>query len=163
MVGRDVDDAAAQGAYEGPDGHSRKHQPLSVVRGGVLSRRGLHAPFWFVPASPTVSTRSRSLPLCGAPYATPRRQYQSRRCIWAGVLAKQVELLAMEEHLGVSLGQQGTEPWLRVCSFGTLMTGTGPGFDSPLSSSWPYLVQCRVEESEFSEVRMFGILGSSLT
>jgi hypothetical protein len=69
----------------------------------------------------------------------------------------------MEEHLGVSLGQQGTGPWLRVCSFGTLMTGTGPGFDSPLSSSWPYLVQCRVEESEFSEVRMFGILGSSLT
>jgi hypothetical protein len=35
--------------------------------------------------------------------------------IGAGVLTKQVELLAMEEHLSVFLSQHGAEPWLRLC------------------------------------------------
>jgi hypothetical protein len=41
-------------------------------------------------------------------------------------LTKPVKRYPMEENVGATLSQQGTEPRLRVCSFGTLMTVSDP-------------------------------------
>src|SRR5215212_10118588 len=56
----------------------------------------------------------------------PRQQYQGAVASEAGVLSKQDELLVVEEHLRVSLGQQVTEPWLRRC-VGSGRGGCGGG------------------------------------